>query len=103
MVPTAERAAFEMVPAEFVLEFSVLLFDRPAAPRERDQRFERGRGIQIEHVGFPFVLRQGPLAEQPALAATPCGPPAEADHARRHRPLAPESPPDPSPRPTRNG
>jgi hypothetical protein len=56
MTPSAERAAFETVPTQFVFEFAVLLFDRSSAPREVDQRFERGRGIQIEQVVLPVAL-----------------------------------------------
>ena len=37
MRPALIGAAFEVVEAEVVLEFAVLLFDRPAAARERDQ------------------------------------------------------------------
>jgi hypothetical protein len=43
MRPAPIRAALEMIEAEVVFEFPILLFDRPAAARERDEIAQGGR------------------------------------------------------------
>jgi len=53
MVPAGIGTPFEMVPAEFVFEFAILLLDRPAAAGQGHQRLERRRGVQVEQVVLP--------------------------------------------------
>ena len=49
-LPPRQRAAFEVIESEFVLEFLILLFDRPALMREPHERAQRrGRG-QVHEV-----------------------------------------------------
>ena len=43
VLPTVIRAPCKVVQAEFVVEFAILLLDRPAAAGQRDQVEERGR------------------------------------------------------------
>ena len=57
-----------MIEPEFVLELPVQLLDRPPAPGHRDQGAQRGCGVEIEQVVFPFVVDQRALAQEPALA-----------------------------------
>src|SRR3954468_7976611 len=47
MLPPWIRAPFEMVEAEFGLEFLILLFDRPALMRESDQLLHRCAGGSV--------------------------------------------------------
>ncbi len=45
-MPAGKRAAFEMIESEFVLQFLILLFDRPALMRQPDQGAQRRGGRQ---------------------------------------------------------
>jgi hypothetical protein len=69
MVPSAERAAFEMVPAEFVRKFPVLLLDWPAAPRERDKRSPRLRAGRTRRAQS-FIDRSSTQAGDVGIAIT---------------------------------
>ena len=43
-MPAVERSAFEMIEAQFVFQFGVLLLDRPAVMRQAHHRLERRGG-----------------------------------------------------------
>ena len=65
-LPARQAAAFEVIESELVLEFLVLLFDRPALMRQLDQGAQRRGGRQIHQVVADAVAaRQFPFAEQP--------------------------------------
>ena len=49
-MPPVKGAAFEMIEAEFVLQFGVLLFDRPALMSQAHERLERPRRRQMDEV-----------------------------------------------------
>ena len=75
MLPPRIRAAFEMVEAEFGLEFLVLLLDRPALMRESDQLLEQRGGGQVDEKvfgarrGTQILFAQEPdLGRQPSIA-----------------------------------
>ena len=78
MSPALKAAPFEMLKPEVVLEFAVLLFDRPAAARERDQIDQRCRGRQVQQIVLPLV-GGGTFAEEPSVVA-----PARRGDAQRH-------------------
>ena len=67
MRPALIGAAFEVIEAEIVLELAILLFDGPAAPRERDQVDERRGRREMEQVVLADVGGRA-FAEQPAVA-----------------------------------
>ncbi len=69
MRPALIGAAFEVVEAELVLELAVLLFDRPAAARQRDQLAEAGGGREMDQIILAGVGRA--FTEQPALPPVP--------------------------------
>ena len=68
MRPALIGAAFEVIEAEVVFQLAILLFDGPAAARERDEVDERRRRRQMEQVVLPHVGRRA-FAEQPPVAA----------------------------------
>jgi CelD/BcsL family acetyltransferase involved in cellulose biosynthesis len=91
MLPTRIRATFEMVEAEFGLEFLVFLLDPPALMREPDQLLERRgggrvddkvlgtrRGAQIDRLGMApeDALHIGDRPRVDAEAARRAGMPA---------------------------
>ena len=69
MRPALIGAAFEVIEAEVVLEFAVLLFDGPAAAREGDQVGERGARREMDQIVLATVGR--PFTEQPPIAPAP--------------------------------
>lgn len=61
-----QAAAFEVIEAELVLEFLVLLFDRPSLMGQMDQCAQRGRGREIHQVAADaLAASEFPFAEQP--------------------------------------
>lgn len=70
MRPALIRAPFEVIEAEIVFEFAILLFDRPAAAGERDQVDQRRGRREVEQVVLPLVGRR-PFAEQPSGIRAP--------------------------------
>ena len=76
VVPAGERAAFEVVEAEFGLQLLVLLLDRPPVMGDAHDHLERGGHRQVHQV--VLGARRGPevaLAEQPDLGGQPALPP----------------------------
>ena len=64
MRPALIAAAFEVIEAEVVFELAILLFDRPAAARERDQVDERRR-VAADGAGSTSA-RRSPSARRAA-------------------------------------
>jgi hypothetical protein len=50
LLPSGERATFEVVESELVFEFLILLLDRPPLVRQLDERFQRGGRRQVDQV-----------------------------------------------------
>ena len=69
MLPAPIAASFEVIDPEFVFEFPGLLFDGPPTARDRDERAQRGGGLEVEQIVFPFVVEQRARAQEPAVAA----------------------------------
>ena len=67
-VPAGVAAAFEVVEAESVFEFAVVVLDPPADLGQSDQLLERGVGRQVRQPvvgGFGFV--GWPFGDEPAF------------------------------------
>src|SRR5579859_7642747 len=77
VVPAVEAAAFEVVEAERVFEFAVVVLDAPSQLREAHELLERRVSGEVgEPILDGLVAARGPLGEQPALgqlAAGVCG------------------------------
>ena len=90
--PAGQRAPFEVIEAEFVFEFLVLLLDRPALMRELDERAERRRR-RADRRGRYLVRGVAPaivFGEQPDFGRQPPLPPRvgrrDADRGEARRP-----------------
>jgi hypothetical protein len=57
MIPSTIAAALEMIETEFVFQFAVLLFDRPAPPRHADEVLQRRRRREIQEVRLSLAVR----------------------------------------------
>src|SRR5579872_4978196 len=99
VVPAVEAAAFEVVEAERVFEFAVVVLDAPSQLREAHELLERRVSGEVgEPILDGLVAACGPFGEQPAfgqLAIGLCGGAAqprvrgtdpEREEARAHRP-----------------
>src|SRR5262245_65181677 len=76
LLPAQQRAAFEVIEAEFVVELLVLLLDGPALMREVHQLPQRGRGWQVDQIVLGARLHaEIALAQQPPLGREPTLPP----------------------------
>src|SRR5450755_1048185 len=89
MGPSLIAATFEVIEPEIVFELSVLLFDGPTTPRERDEVDQRRMWRQMQQIVFALVNRRA-FAEKPALAsslrrADPQGDEACGERAARAR------------------
>jgi hypothetical protein len=58
-----------VVDAEFILQFPILLFDRPAPAHQRHHLLQRGGRVEVEQIEFPLVGGERPLTKQPAIPA----------------------------------
>jgi hypothetical protein len=56
-LPARERAPFEVIEAEFVLEFLILLLDGPPLMREPDRPAQRRGRRQVDQAVFGAVAR----------------------------------------------
>jgi len=97
MGPPAIAPAFEVVDPEFVFQFPVLLFDGPPAAHQRDQLAQGGGRVEVEQIVCPLVVGQGPLAQEPALAAALGGPDAHRRKAGGQGAFGALAPRDPLP------
>ena len=71
-MPAGKRAALEVIEAEFVLQFLILLFDRPAMMRQADQRPQRRGRRQRDEVRLDARRRaEIALEEQPDFGREP--------------------------------
>ena len=71
-LPPRQRSSLEVIEADLVLEFLVLLFDGPALMGQRDQGAQRRRRRQIHQVIAGAVAAgQFPFAEQPDFRREP--------------------------------
>ena len=75
-LPAGQRAPFEVIEAEFVLEFLILLFDRPALMRQAHERPQRRRRGQMHQVVLGPRRRAAiSLGEQPDVRGQLPSPP----------------------------
>ena len=104
-VPPDKRPALEVIQSQFVLQFLVLLLDRPTLMRELDERLERRRRRQRHEVRLD--PRRGPevaFEEHPDFGGEPTRPPlVRRRRAQRRKVGGPRAiraiaPRDPSPR-----
>ena len=93
----ARGAPLEVIQAEFVLQFAVLLFDRPPTAREPDELLPRRLRVQIEHVVRSRVVRQRSLEQRPPFATPVAQAHPSRGKAGDQRPFRTVSPTHPAP------
>ena len=97
VLPAAITPAFEVVETQVILEFAILLFDRPATARQRDEIAQGRRVRQVDQVERALV-GGGSFAQQPAIAAPLGRPDAHGAEPRGQRAVGARAPGDGVPR-----
>ena len=90
-LPSGQGASLEMIEAEFVLQFLILLLDRPALVREAHQRAQRRGRRQVDEIVLgPIARAEGAFAEEPDLGReSAVAPVVRGRDARRTEPGPP--------------
>lgn len=71
-LPSGKGAPLKIIEAELVLQFLILLLDRPVLVRESHQPAQRGRRRKVDEMVLGLITRaEGALAEVPDLGREP--------------------------------